>query len=140
MRNSRSASRRTFQSPRGNSRSSIGNVFPRERFSAEDVAKGQAEVLQGYFGNLKSPAKEMARETGLNERACRNQIAGLNCMNLADFFNSCRAIPELQQWGMEMMGAVQRGDRGRVAELMEGHRAITLRIEASGVTLKGDGE
>lgn len=137
MRNSRAAVGRNFQSPRGNSRSRIGNIIPREKLAADDVAKAQAEVLQGVFGALKSPAKEMARDTGLNERACRNQIAGVNCMNLADFFNACKAIPELADWGVQMMGL---SSQRQSAAINEGMRAITLRIEANGVNIKTEGD
>lgn len=137
MGNSRASVGRTFQSRRGNTQSPVGRILPRENLASDDVAKAQAEVLQGVFGALKSPAKEMARDTGLNERACRNQIAGVNCMNLADFFNACKAIPELAEWGAEMMGL--SGQRQADA-VNHGMRAITLRIEASGVTLSKDEE
>lgn len=130
---SRPFERRTFQSRHGNSRSSVGNVLPREKLTPHDVAQGQAEILQGVFGGLKSPAKEMARDTGLNERACRNQIAGLNSMNLADFFNACRTIPELRAWGARMMGLLADGDPSFPAEFARGRQEIVLRIEAGGI-------
>lgn len=97
MGNSRSAVSRHFQS-RG------GNSVPRKKHQTDDVAKAQAEVLQGVYGDLKAGAKELARDTGKSERACRNHLAGLNCMNLAEFFNACQDIPELQAWGAYMMG------------------------------------
>lgn len=139
---SRARVSRQVRSRRSNHQSSVGNIFPRERLASDDVAKAQAEVLQAKYGRLKSPAKEMALDTGSTERACRNQIAGLNAMNLADFFNSCRAIPELRAWGMEMMGAMDRGDQEAMAQLMAGHRAITLRIETGtgNVKIEGDGK
>jgi hypothetical protein len=132
---SRSFKRRNFQSRHGNSRSPVGNVLPRERFTPGDVAKGQAQVLQDVFGSLKSPAKEMAKETGLNERACRNQIAGLNSMNLADFFNACHAIPELRAWGARMMGLLADGDPSFAAEFSRGRQEIVLRLEGGNLTL-----
>ncbi|WP_298800028.1 hypothetical protein [uncultured Devosia sp.] len=137
--NSRFHERRKIQSRRDHNLPRNGNDLPKKRFASDEVAKAQAEVLQGVFGNLKSPAKEMARETGLNERACRNQIAGLNSMNLADFFNACQAIPELQAWGAMMMG-LSPSDPQFAKELARGHREIVLRIEGGNLTLGGGGE
>lgn len=115
-----------------------GNVLPRPRVTADDVAKGQATVLQGIYGRLKSPAKEMARDTGISERACRNQLAGLNSMNLADFFNACQSIPELRPWGAQMMGMLLDGDPKFYTELARGKQEIILRIETGGITLGRD--
>lgn len=126
---SRTANSRKFQSRYGNSRLPFTEKST-ERPRSNDVAEQQAKILQGRFGNLRSPSKEMANLTGLNERACRNQIAGVNCMNLADFFNACQAIPELALWGEKMMGL--SGAR-QVNEVNQGMQAITLRIEANGV-------
>jgi|SRR5579871_110138 len=130
--NHRSARDRLFQSRRGNNRSPVGNVLPRTQYKSSDVAKAMAEVLQGRFGNLKSPAKEMQRETGLNERACRNHLAGLNCMNLADFFNACQSSPELQAWGAMMMGLQSSGDPAFGKELARSLPTVLLRIEQGG--------
>lgn len=111
-----------------------GKVFPQDRSAADDVAKAQGAVLQGVFGKLKSPAKEMANTTGQNERACRNQIAGLNSMQLHKFFEACQAIPELQDWGLMMMGIPPTHPRFQ-QEMAKGQREIVLRIEATGLTL-----
>lgn len=135
----RAFERRNIQSRRDYNLPSNGNVLPRERLRSDDVAKGQAEVLQGVFGNLKSPAKEMARETGLNERACRNQLAGLNSMNLADFFNACQSIPELRAWGARMMGLLVEGDPGFQAEFAKGRQEIVLRLEGGGLSFGAGG-
>lgn len=137
--NSRVVYDRKIQPSRGDNRSSVGRIRARERLTSDDVAKALAEVLQTKYSRLRSPAKEMANDTGVNERACRNHIAGLNSMHLAEFFNACRSgnCPELTEWGLEMMGAVQRGDQARVGELLQGHRAITLRIEADGLKIEG---
>lgn len=114
----------------------VGKSFPpRERLASDDVAKGQGEILYSVFGRLRSPAKEMAALTGLNERACRNQISGLNSMNLADFFNACRTIPELRAWGAQMMGMLLDGDPSFQAEFTRGRQEIVLRIETGGLTL-----
>lgn len=140
MNNSRSSVSRKFQSRGGNSRSPVGNVLPREKFESDAVAKGQAEVLQGVFGRLKSPAKEMAAATGLNERACRNQIAGLNSMNLADFFNACQTVPELRAWGARMMGLLAEGNPSFPEEFSKGRQEIVLRIDTGGLTLGKPGK
>lgn len=103
MRNSRSSVGRHFQSR-------CGNILPRSRYRTNDVAKAQAEILRLRYGNLKSPAKEQALETGQSVRACRNQQAGLNCMNLTEFFNACLSNPELQAWGKMMMGVEETHD------------------------------
>lgn len=79
-----------------------GNLLP--RLSSHDVAQGQAEVLTEVYGPLKSAAKELARDAGTCERSARNHLAGVNAMNLTDFFNACRAIPELKAWGAMVMG------------------------------------
>lgn len=134
---SRPSSRRIIRPARDHNLPRNGNVLPRERVTPDDVAKGQAQILQGVFGPLKSPAKSMARETGASERACRNQLAGLNSMNLADFFNACRAIPELQKWGAQMMGMLLDGDPKFYTELQRGRQEIVLRFENSGLTLGG---
>lgn len=97
MGNSRAAASRHFQS-RG------GNTVPRKKYEPDDVAKAQAEVLRERYGDRKAAAKELARDTGKSERACRNHLAGINCMNLAEFFNACQDIPEIQAWGAYMMG------------------------------------
>lgn len=138
--NSRSFNRRKSQSRHDHNLPRNGNVLPREKLQSDDVAKAQGAVLQGVFGNLKSPAKEMARETGLNERACRNQLAGLNSMNLADFFNACRNIPELRAWGAEMMGMLLDGDPKFYTELARGRQEIVLRIDTGGLTLGKGGD
>lgn len=136
----RSADRRKTQSRFGNSRHDVGKVLPREKLTSDDVAKAQGEVLQGVFGPLKSPAKVMANTTGLNERACRNQIAGLNSMNLADFFNACQTIPELRAWGARMMGLLAEGDPTFQQEFARGRQEIVLRIEGNGLTLGKGGQ
>jgi hypothetical protein len=136
---SRAYDRRTIRSRRDHNLPSNGNVLPRERLRSDDVAKAQAAVLQGVFGNLKSPAKEMARETGLNERACRNQLAGLNSMNLADFFNACQSIPELRAWGARMMGLLVEGDPEFHREFSAGRQEIVLRLEAGALSFGKDG-
>ena len=138
QRNSRSYERRNIQSARDHNLPRNGNTFPRRKYDTKDVSEGQAEVLQGVFGRLKSPAKEMANATGLNERACRNQIAGLNSMNLADFFNACQTIPELRAWGAHMMGLLIEGDPAFGQEFAKGRQEIVLRIESNGLTL-GEG-
>ena len=131
---SRSSARRNYRPSSRHNLPPIGRVVPQQRYRTIDVAKGQADVLQEVFGPLKSPAKTMALETGLSERACRNQLAGINSMNLADFFNACQAIPELREWGAKMMGL--SGER-RAQEISDGIREITLRIDTNGVRLGG---
>lgn len=131
---SRSALNRKYRHPIRRNLPLVGRVVPQERYRTCDVAKGQADVLQSVYGPLKSPAKSMAIETGLSERACRNQLTGINSMNLADFFNACQAIPELREWGAKMMGL--SGER-RAQELSDGIREITLRIDTNGVRLGG---
>lgn len=79
-----------------------GNVLP--RVSTNEVTLGQAEVLKEVYGPLKSAAKELANDAGTCERSARNHLAAQNAMNLTDFFNACRAIPELRAWGAKMMG------------------------------------
>jgi hypothetical protein len=127
MEKARAAGGRNIQSSHGRYLPPVGKVFQREKFRSDDVAKGQGDVLYGVFGRLRSPSKEMANATGLNERACRNQMSGVNCMNLADFFNACHAVPELADWGAKMMGL--SGER-QVQEISKGLRGITLHIEA----------
>jgi hypothetical protein len=136
---SQAATRRLNQSARAYNLPRNGKVLPREKYASGDVAKGQGEVLQALYGPLKSPAKQMQRETGISERACRNQIAGLNSMNLTDFFNACRAIPELRAWGAQMMGMLLEGDPNFQSEFQRGRQEIVLRIEGNGLTL-GRGE
>lgn len=122
-----------YNLPRG------GNVLPqkREGFAPDDVAKAQGEILQGVFGRLKSPAKEMARITGDSERACRNQLAGLNSMQLHKFFKACQTIPEVQAWGAYMMG-LSPANPNFQQEMARGYREILLRIDANGLTFGKD--
>jgi hypothetical protein len=135
--NARSSQRRNSPARNSYNLPRNGNVVPREKFTTHCVAKAQAEVLQGIFGPLKSPAKQMSRETGLSERACRNQLAGLNSMNLADFFNACQAIPELRKWGAQMMGMLLDGDPKFYTELQRGRQEIVLRFENGALALGG---
>lgn len=95
MFNRRTAVSRNFQA-RG------GNILP--RLSTHEVQEGQAKVLTDVYGPLKSAAKELAKDAGTCERSARNHLAGANAMNLTDFFNACRAIPDLGRWGVKMMG------------------------------------
>lgn len=135
MRNySRSSLHRNTQARRDYVLPRNGKLFPNDRSAADDVAKAQGAVLQGVFGKLKSPAKEMANATGQNERACRNQIAGLNSMQLHKFFEACQSIPELQDWGLMMMG-IPPSDPRFQKEMARGHQEIVLRIDAGGLTL-----
>lgn len=130
-----------------------GNVLPREKFTTDDVAKAQGEVLKGVFGHaisdagtamrIASPAKEQARITGQSERACRNQQAGQNCMNLAEFFNACQVIPELRAWGAMMMGLSEELHESVGPHVEKGMREIVLRLDLSGaigkaISGKGD--
>jgi len=96
-----------------------GNKLPSQKLGSGDIARQQAEVLQEEFGNLKSPAKELSRELGASERACRNWLAGINCMNLEDFFYACQKIPKLRAWGSYMMGLQQSGNPLLQAKLNE---------------------
>lgn len=132
-----SAERRNSQFRRGNNVARNGNVLPREKLRSDDVAKAQGDVLRGVFGRLKSPAKEMALVTGASERACRNQIAGLNSMNLADFFDACQSIPELQKWGAYMIGLRLEDPVAFQNEMQRGRQEIVLRFENGGLTLGG---
>lgn len=132
-----SSERRNFQSRRGNNQARNGNILPRQNLKADDVSKAQGEVLRGVFGRLKSPAKEMANITGQNERACRNQIAGLNSMQLHKFFEACQTIPELQKWGAYMMGLRVEDPAAFYSELQNGRQEIVLRFENGGLTLGG---
>jgi hypothetical protein len=134
---SQATERRNFQSRRGNNVARTGNVLPREKLQSDDVAKAQGAVLQGVFGRLKSPSKEMANLTGQNERACRNQIAGLNSMQLHKFFEACQSIPELQQWGAYMMGLRLEDPAAFHNEMQRGRQEIVLRFENGGLTLGG---
>ena len=131
---SRSSARRNYRPLSRHNLPPVGRVVPQQRYRTIDVAKGQADVLQEVFGPLKSPAKSMAIETGLSERACRNHLAGVNSMNLADFFNACQAVPELAEWAVKMMGL--SGARQQ-QEISDGIREITLRIDTNGVRLGG---
>lgn len=79
-----------------------GNL--QSRLSTEEVTSSQADVLRGAFGHFKQPSVELSQQAGTSERAARNHLSGANCMNLTDFFNACRAIPELAAWGRKMMG------------------------------------
>lgn len=136
--NARVPERRTVQAFRGQNLPRNGNVLPREQLTADDVAKSQGDVLRGVFGELKSPAKTMARITGDSERACRNQYAGLNSMQLHKFFNACQAIPEMQAWGAMMMGIPPTDPRFQ-QEMARGTGEIVLRIDTGGLTFsKGE--
>lgn len=134
--NSRAVLHRKSRLPRGNVLPRNGNILPQSRSGADDVAKAQGDVLQGVFGRLKSPAKEMANITGQNERACRNQLSGLNSMQLHKFFEACQTIPELQSWGAMMMGMGPTHPNFQ-KEMARGHQEIILRIESNGITLGG---
>lgn len=97
----RASAHRKSQSRHDHNLPRNGNVLPREQLSADDVAKSLGTVLQGTFGQLKSPAKAIARLTGENERAVRNQYAGLNSPQLHKFFNACRPrLSELLRLGL----------------------------------------
>lgn len=143
MRNhiSRLSTPRKIQSTADSHMPHNGNVLPKQRvgFAPDDVAKGQAEILQGVFGRLKSPAKEMARITGDSERACRNQLAGLNSMQLHKFFRACQTIPEVQAWGAYMMGLSPANPKFQ-QEMTRGYREILLRIDANGLTFGKDAD
>lgn len=117
--NRRTAVSRNFQA-RG------GNILP--RLSTNEVQDGQAEVLSEIYGPLKSAAKELARDAGTCERSARNHLSGANAMNLTDFFNACRAIPELKAWGAKMMGMEADHDPMFQAELAAFVRAAQHRI------------
>jgi hypothetical protein len=125
MGSTRAAVSRHFQS-RG------GNTLP--RVSTDEVAKGQAQVLRRKYGPLKSAAKQLANDGGTSERAARNHLAGVNAMNLTDFFNHCRSgsIPELRAWGLMMMGLEAQLDPRFGSELAKGLRAIAARLEGEG--------
>lgn len=139
MGNSREAAARRIPPQRTNIVRPNGNVLPREKFTTDDVAKAQGEVLKAVFGQaistagttmrVASPAKEQARITGQSERACRNQQAGENCMSLAEFFNACQSIPELRAWGAMMMGLEQDHDPAFGERLEQGVREIVLRLD-----------
>lgn len=79
-----------------------GNYLP--RVSTHETTKGQADTLQSVYGPLKKPAEALATDAGTCTRSARNHLSGANAMNLTDFFNACRAIPELRAWGAKMMG------------------------------------
>lgn len=130
----RATAYRKSRASRGNVLPRNGKLFPQDRSAADDVAKAQGAVLQGVFGRLKSPSKEMANITGQNERACRNQIAGLNSMQLHKFFEACQTIPELQDWGVMMMG-IPPSDPRFQKEMSRGHQEIVLRIDTGGLAL-----
>lgn len=116
----RSPGSRHFQS-RG------GNIMPRPQYRPDDVARAQGEILRDRYGRLKSPAKEQAVETGQSVRACRNQQAGLNCMQLTEFFNACQIIPELKEWGMRMMGCESETDPEFVHAMTMAFNALAKR-------------
>lgn len=140
MRNSRAAQSRNFQSRNSHNLPRNGTSLPRTKYTPDDVAKAQAEVLQICYGPLKSPAKTMARDTGMSERACRNLIAGLNSMNLASFFNACQDIPELRPWGARMMGLAAEHDPSFGQEFERGRQALTVRFEKDGFRMFRGGD
>lgn len=121
MFNRRASVSRHFQS-RG------GNLLP--RVSTQEVTEGQAEVLREVYGPLKSAAKELALDAGTCERSARNHLAAQNAMNLTDFFNACRAIPELRSWGAKMMGMEADIDPQFQAELARFMQAAQQRMGA----------
>lgn len=136
MSNNRAATSRKFQSNRGIRRAAVGNKLP--RLSTHEVSQSQAEILQITYGSLKSSAKELANDAGISERAARNHLAGSHAMNLTAFFNACREIPELQQWGAAMMGL--QGQPGFERELAKGigaaTKGITLHFNGNSVTVE----
>lgn len=95
MFNRRSSSSRNFQA-------SSGNILP--RVSTNEVTRGQSDVLQEVYNPFKKPAETLAEDAGTCARSARNHLSGANAMNLTDFFNACRNIPELRAWGAKMMG------------------------------------
>lgn len=103
-----------------------GNILP--RLSTQEVTQGQADVLQGVYGPLKKPAETLSGDSGTSTRAARNHLAGVNAMNLTDFFNACRAIPELRAWGAKMMGMEADHDPKFQAELVSFVRAAQQRF------------
>lgn len=136
MKNAMAIEGRKFQSPRGNDVPPVGNVLPRERYTSDDVAAGQAKVLRLKYGRMKSPAKEQARDTGQSERACRNQQAGKNCMNLTEFFNACQTVPEFRAWGAMMMGLEIVDPAEFQREMARGTREIVIRVEGGGAVVQ----
>lgn len=80
-----------------------GKDFPRV-YSSEEVAQGQARVLQQRYGREKQPSVALSEDSGTLERTARNHLSGANCMDLKTFFNACQRIPELKDWGARMMG------------------------------------
>lgn len=94
-----------------------GNILP--RVSTQEVTHGLADVLRPIYAPFKSPADQLSEDSGTCTRAARNHLSGANAMNLTDFFNACRAIPELQKWGQKMMGVPDEEIQDRERNLTE---------------------
>lgn len=110
----------------------VGEVLPRRKYEATDVAKAQADVLHSIYGDLKSPAKQQAREMGQTERACREQQSGNNCMSLTAFFNACNVREEVREWGLVMMGLAATNDPRFQEEFARGVQEIRLKFDFEG--------
>lgn len=107
-----------------------GNILP--RVSTSEVIQGQADVLQSVYNPLKKPAQQLSADAGTCERAARNHLAAQNAMNLTDFFNACRAIPELRAWGAKMMGMEADMDPRFQEDLAKFIRAAQTRLSERG--------
>lgn len=140
MRSSRLMQRGESPARRGNSMARVGRVSPRPRFSTRDVTEGLSETLRGRYSHLRSPAKEMARETGFSERECRSLLNGEHAMQLHKLFNAAN-VPEIQEWAARMLGLQVADPVAFNREMAKGiGGTLTIRVEGNGLKIEtGEG-